>query len=642
MLETPFPYLELNSQRAANPAAPLVVLPQGEQSAYDLACVAYPDQTLTFSAHLARKSGITRVEARLWREDALICDRFFDFTASEKGIDLYQISISLSELLEGRTDDFLQYEIRIWQGNVSHATCLHQNGAISWERECFSPLRLLVISRDFSTPDWLKNGTMYHIFVDRFAKGSGFSQYPQSAVLNPDWENGIPPYAKRAGDPLDNNVFFGGNLWGIIEHLDDLEQLGVTILYLSPIFRAYSNHKYDTGDYFQVDDAFGGDAALRALLDAAHARGMRVILDGVFNHTGDDSRYFNRYGNYDSVGAYQSPQSPYADWYRFRSFPDDYESWWGIKILPRLNPASPSCREYFLGKDGVIAHYLKMGIDGWRLDVADELSDDFLDGLRAVAKETNPQSAIIGEVWENAVTKVSYGYRRKYFRGSQLDSVMNYPFRVGILDYIRNQNAQALANPLNELYHDYPRCASDALMNLIGTHDTERTLTLLGEDRDVSHCSNDDFARWRLTEEGYARGAARLKLASAVQYTVYGFPSLFYADEVGMQGYHDPFCRLPYPWHRKDTDLLAHYRKLGQIRRQEAVFCGGDFRILCADRGLLAYERTKNGERIVIAANCGDPRPFALDGEFLDLYTNTPWQNRELCENEFVILKECK
>ncbi len=637
-----FPFVTLSTERTANFAVPSVVV-DTVQSSYDLPCVCYPDQTLSLRIQIPRKWGITRAEWRILRENDVIFASPLAFCDTARGVDCYAADVSLAELLQGRGDDFLQYEMVLWQGNVRYASYLTPSGNLTWETQGFSPLRLLIVDRKFTTPSWAKGGIMYHIFVDRYAKGAGFAQYASNSVYNPDWENGIPPYAKKAGDPLDNNVFFGGNLWGIAEHLDDLAALGVNILYLSPIFRAYSNHKYDTGDYRKVDDGFGGEAALQHLIDKAHARGMKIILDGVFNHTGDDSRYFNRLGNYDSVGAYQSKESPYADWYRFKSFPHDYESWWGIMIMPRLDASAPSCREFFLGEDGVIAHYLKMGIDGWRLDVADELSDDFLDGLRAVAKKTKRDSIVIGEVWENAATKISYSCRRKYLRGAQLDSVMNYPFRTGVLEYLKTQDATRLANPLRELYHDYPRCVCDVLMNLLGTHDTERILTLLGETQDVSQFTNDDFARHRLSPENYARGVKRLMLASALQYTVYGFPSLFYADEAGMEGYHDPFCRRPYPWHKQDKTLLAHYRCLGEIRRRERVFDAGDFQILCADGGLLVYQRKKGRERIIVAANCAPTaRTLPIDGKFVNLYTDSAWDGAPLCENEFVILKQTK
>jgi glycosidase len=634
-----FPVFSINTERAAVSAAPLV-LPTVPQSAYTVKGVAYPDQTLSLSLCISRKWGISHAQVRFWHEDSVVFSAPLSFMQTERDIDTYSLEVDVASLLCGRTDDFLQYEILLQHAKEQYISYLTPSGNITWETQGGSPLRLLVVDRSYQTPDWLKNGIMYHIFVDRYAKGAGFSQYAQNSVYNPDWENGIPPYAKKAGDPLDNNVFFGGNLWGIAEHLDEMQALGVNILYLSPIFRAYSNHKYDTGDYLKVDDGFGGEAALQNLIDCAHARGMRIILDGVFNHTGDDSRYFNRYGNYDGVGAFQSQESPYYSWYRFKSFPYDYESWWGIMIMPRLDASAPTCRSFFLGEDGVIAHYLKMGIDGWRLDVADELSDDFLDGLRAIAKKTKPDSAIIGEVWENAATKTSYGTRRKYLRGSQLDSVMNYPFRTGVLEYLRCQDATRLANPLCELYHDYPRCACDALMNLLGTHDTERILTLLGESQDVSHFSNDDFAHHRLSQADYARGKQRLKLASVLQYTVYGFPSLFYADEAGMEGYHDPFCRRPYPWHCQDSELLTHYRKLGALRQRERVFNAGEFRVLCAEGGLFCFERVKGSERIVIATNVSStPRELPLTGKFTDLYTNKVWDHAPLFENEFVILK---
>ena len=270
---------------------------------------------------------------------------------------------------------------------------------------------------------WLHGGTMYQIFVDRFCRG-GNETPRDDVIMHGDWSDD-PMYAER-GMPILNNDFFGGDLAGVEKKLPYLKSLGVNVIYLNPIFSAYSNHKYDTSDYMSVDEMFGGDEALDSLIAAAKEQGISIILDGVFNHTGSNSIYFNKYGKYDSVGAYQSKDSPYYRWYNFTSYPDKYECWWGIDIHPRVKCDDETYREYICGKNGVIRSYLRRGISGWRLDVADELSDSFLAELRSAASEEDPRSVIIGEVWENAVTKVSYGNRRRYFRGHELDSVMNH------------------------------------------------------------------------------------------------------------------------------------------------------------------------------------------------------------------------
>ena len=453
---------------------------------------------------------------------------------------------------------------------------------------------------------------MYHIFVDRFCKGAGYAPVRPGATLDPDWENGIPQFAPYPGAPLANDRFFGGNLFGVTEKLDYLRSLGVTVLYLSPIFEAASNHKYDTGDYERVDAAFGGEEALAALIEEAKARGMRVILDGVFNHTGDDSRYFNRYGRYDSLGAHQSPDSPYAAWYTFRQFPNDYESWWGIDILPRIKSDLSEIRAYLAGPDGIAASRVKRGVSGWRLDVADELSDAFLDDLRtSLHAAGDEQPLIIGEVWENAALKSAYGHRRRYLQGAQLDSVMNYPLRNGLIAFVRDGNAKALYQVLTELYASYPRPVCHALMNVLGTHDTERILTVLGDEHVGDDRSNAALSVARLTP--WQRKTAIQKLISAftVLFTVYGVPSVFYGDEAGMEGHRDPFCRRPYPWGREEGELVETVRFLGNLRREHPALASGDFRILDHDAHAIVYERVLEDDRLVVAANMGN-EPLVL------------------------------
>lgn len=446
---------------------------------------------------------------------------------------------------------------------------------------------------------------MYHVFVDRFFKGSVQTPMRDDAVLNPDWESGVPQYPAEAGGKLENNEFFGGTLYGVAEKLDYLLSLGVSVIYLSPVFKAYSNHKYDTGDYECVDEMFGGDKALRHLIEKAGEKGVRLILDGVFNHTGDDSKYFNRYGKYKSLGAYQSTASPYYDWYSFSEHPHKYEAWWGIPILPRMNGSNKRCRDYFVGEGGIVDRYLSWGIGGWRLDVADELSDDFLDELRQTAKNRTADAVIIGEVWENAADKTAYGKRRRYFRGRQLDSVMNYPLRNAILDFVLLGDANSFYNTVTELYASYPPFVCHALMNLLGTHDTERVLSVLGG-APLDSMSNSQLATYRLSNHEKERAIRLLKMASVLQFTVFGVPSVYYGDEAGVEGGHDPFCRFPFPWERENEQLQAHYRELGQIRKKHAVFADGDLVFTERRDHFLAYVRENDRERIWILVNSGE------------------------------------
>ena len=536
------------------------------------------------------------------------------FTDSAGGTDVYTLTLDTAALCGRHGYGLFYYELLFLRGLDTLFTSSVNNVDFTLESSEGSRFRLLVHEADLRTPAWFCGGTMYHIFVDRFCRGAGPVALREGAELDENWESGIPQYNAYPGAPLANNRFFGGNLWGIIEKLDMLQSLGVTVLYLSPIFEAASNHKYDTGDYETVDALFGGEAAFDRLIEQTKKRGMRVILDGVFNHTGDDSRYFNRYGRYDSVGAYQSPASPYADWYSFREFPDTYECWWDIPILPRLNSHLPACRTYLAGRNGIAATRVRRGISGWRLDVVDELSDEFLDELReSIHQADSEQPLLIGEVWENAADKIAYGKRRRYFSGRQLDSVMNYPLRNGIIAMVRDGDAHRLYDTLTELYSSYPATISHCLMNFLGTHDTERIITVLGDPFVGDGRTNAELAIARLTPEQYEIAAERVKMAMTLLFTVFGVPSVFYGDEAGLQGHHDPFCRMPYPWGREDTQLLQTVRALATLRHEHACLADGDFRIVAHTPTAIAYERRRDDDRLLIVANADDtPLSLAL------------------------------
>ncbi|MDD6094218.1 MAG: glycoside hydrolase family 13 protein [Clostridia bacterium] len=505
------------------------------------------------------------------------------------------------------------YETVLCRGKDSLYSTTCDNTEITFADKKGTPVRLLVYEDGFTTPDWFYGGVMYHIFVDRFRK-SGKSMKRADAVNENDWYAPISQYARVPGAYVKNNLFYGGDLYGVAEKLPYLQSMGVTILYLSPIFKANSNHKYDTCDYTEVDAAFGGNEALEHLISECKKCGIHIILDGVFNHTGDESIYFDKcrkYGN----GAYKNPDSPYRDWYFFDEN-DNYSSWWGIEILPKLNHNNDNCLNYFAGENGIGAKYVKEGIGGWRLDVADELSDKFLELFRKSVKSVNPDAVIIGEVWENAADKVAYGKRRKYLQGKQLDSVMNYPFRKALLEFLLCKGGEELARELNEIYSSYPPCVANCLMNIIGTHDTERILTALG-DKEYGKLSNRELSNHKMTETEYETGKKLLKIASAIQYTVYGVPSVFYGDEAGMEGGRDPFCRRAYPWERQDAELVSHYRRLGEIRKN-GVYKNGEFRIVGKGNSYIAFERYDKKTRIVTAANT-DSTPVTVPFSGKDL-----------------------
>ena len=461
--------------------------------------------------------------------------------------------------------------------------------------------QFLFYEREHKPPEFILGKAIYHIFVDRYCR-HGEPVLKGDAIFNEDWENGIPQFAPYPGAHLDNNMFFGGNLWGVVDKLDDIAALGVGCIYLSPIFRAYSNHKYDTGNYMEVDEAFGGEEALAALIEAAEKRGIRIVLDGVFNHTGDDSLYFNRRGNYPEVGAYQSEDSPYHGWYYFRHFPDKYDAWWDIPILPRLNTENPECREYFLGKDGVIAYWARKGIAGFRLDVVDELSDSFVRGIRERLAENASDSILYGEVWEDASNKIAYSTRRRYYWGGELDGVMNYPLRTGLIEYVRYGNIHPLRYALTEVLVNAPKAVADRQMNLLGTHDTDRILTALGGEGDAGK-TNAELSVLRMSPKEREAAISRLKIAYLALATLPGVPCIYYGDEAGMEGYRDPFNRRPYPWSKREEELVSFYRSVGQLRLENKVYREGEFRLLQLDEELFAFLRT-NGKKAAVTVAC--------------------------------------
>ncbi len=451
--------------------------------------------------------------------------------------------------------------------------------------------QLMLFDENYRTSVSLREGIIYHIFVDRFRK-SGKCTPRGDAFINPDWENGIPQFAAYPGAPLKNNMFFGGDLWGVIEKLDYIASLGTKTIYLSPVFEAASNHKYDTGDYLKVDSMFGGDEALEALIKEAEKYGIGIILDGVFNHTGSDSIYFNREGNYPGKGAYRSKNSPYFGWYSFRSYPDDYECWWGVDILPRVKSDSKSYMNFIFGK--VIPKWMNKGVGGWRLDVADELSDAFLCGLRKTVKSLDGDAPVIGEVWEDATNKVSYGKRRPYLRGGQLDSVMNYPLRGAVIDFIKNGDSEKIRTVTGGLYRRCPKQSSDNMMNFLSTHDTQRILTVLGG-QDGEGLSNAELAALRMSKKERESALRLLKLAYALIAAMPGVPCVFYGDEAGLEGHRDPFCRMPFPWNKIDENLFLWYNIIGKIRKSEPLLRDGLFRNIVCREDLYVFERAPSG-----------------------------------------------
>ncbi len=564
-----------------------------ESSLYGRNAVKKED-TVRFRLHLPRRLGASAVCLTFYADDTGN-DYHLPFTwqGQEGSLDVYEAVLLPQNLQTFSSLSYYRIEATTVYGAVYGSRTERFDGSVRFylsdDAEGERLWQLLIYEERALPPSWLYGSVIYHVFVDRFCR-VGDTPIRSDAIWNQDWENGIPQYPPYPGAPLANNMFFGGNLAGIEEKLPYIAALGVGCIYLSPIFEAYSNHKYDTGDYMKIDEMFGGESAFVSLLQKAKEYGIRVILDGVFNHTGADSIYFNRYGRYPSVGAYQSKDSPYFDWYRFQEFPNKYTAWWDIPILPRLFPEVASCRDFFVSKDGVIAHYARMGIGGMRLDVADELSDEFISMIRTRLCEAVPDAVLYGEVWEDASNKIAYGHRRHYYDGTELDGVMNYPLRTGLISFLREGNAEPLRYALCEVLQNCPKFAADAAMNLLGTHDTERILTALaGKERGGR--TNDELATARMTDDEYALGVRRLMTAYTILATLPGVPSVFYGDEVGMQGYSDPFNRLPFPWHKIDEEILTHFQLLGQVRKSQGVYRQGEFSLLTLDKERLAFVR---------------------------------------------------
>jgi len=459
------------------------------------------------------------------------------------------------------------------------------------------------VPADFTTPDWAKGAVIYQVFPDRFYKKGNcdLTGKLQPYTVHQDWYEEVDWRPTPEGKVL-NNDFYGGNFNGIREKLPYMASLGVSILYLNPISKSFSSHRYDTGDYKTPDPMLGTEADFAALCSAAHTLGIKVILDGVYSHTGSDSLYFNREGTFDSVGAYQSQNSPYYSWYTFRQHPDSYQCWWDFDTLPTVKKMDPAFVEYIItGQDSVVAHWLRLGADGFRLDVVDELPNEFTLLLKQRIRQLKPDALLIGEVWEDASNKIAYGVRRRYFVDGMLDSAMNYPFRTAILKFLRGEDdGSQIKDAVMTILENYPSQVAACNMNMLGTHDTPRILTALVDDFDGSR---EEKACRHLTEEQLKLAKERLLMASFLQYTLPGAPSLYYADEAGMEGYKDPFNRRTYPWNHEDPQLLRHFRCLGKLRKEHGSLRTGSTRFFRSWGGKLGFSRVLEGKQLRVYLN---------------------------------------
>lgn len=495
------------------------------------------------------------------------------------------------------------------------------------------PAFQITVYKEAPVPKWYKDSIVYQIFPDRFARDDAWMEKQQDADRGPSWKGAsrviqqnwydVPYYTKNEKGEVTRWPFFGGTLQGIREKLFYIKSMGAGAIYLNPIFLASSNHKYDTADYMMIDPAFGTEEDFRSLCDDARRLGIRIILDGVFNHTGADSKYFDQFGNYgreaseegddSSLGACAGPDSPYYSWYRFEEFPHKYDCWWGVGDLPNVEENDPSYREFIYGGDikegsetstgdNVITKWLRAGASGWRLDVADELPDDFIAGIRKAIKETDPEGLLMGEVWEDASNKISYDVQRRYFMGDELDSTMNYPVRDLMLDYMLGRiDAETAVRKLNSLAENYPPENFYGALNLMGSHDRARMMTILGDaPEDLSDVEKQYH---KLPDDKIWMAKNRMKLLSLIQYVLPGVPCLYYGDEAGLQGFEDPYNRSTYPWGREDEELMSHYRMLAQLRKQYPVLTEGEYRFSAQGEHVFMCERFYGEEQIIVVAN---------------------------------------
>jgi glycosidase len=419
--------------------------------------------------------------------------------------------------------------------------------------------QITVYEPGFKTPEWVKSSIMYQIFPDRFRRSAkdrvsdGLAYHHAMGrtdmSLHEVWDE-QPLYTAADGSghymPLD---LFGGDLPGVTEALPYLKSFGVSLIYLNPIFEAYSNHRYNTADYLKIDPALGTDEDFAELVDRAAELGIRVILDGVFSHTGDDSVYFNKYGRYDGVGAYQSAESPYHGWYTFSDFPNHYRSWWGFDTLPEIDEGRRDWIDFIIeSDDSVFNTWVRRGAAGFRLDVADELPDDTIERMRRALKAADSDAFLLGEVWEDATTKQSYNVGRRYALGVGLDSVMNYPFSVHTTGFLLGRiDAHEYMRFLVSQSQNYPKEMHYALMNLLSSHDIARIRTVLSTGVDGGGMNREAQAAFTVSAEDDARGDALTRCAAALQYSLPGIPVIYYGDEVGLHGLLDPFNRGTFP-----------------------------------------------------------------------------------------------
>jgi len=580
-----------------------------------------PDQVCTLHIHIPTSVAASQVECMLCHPDGRLSQRIaMPFLERRGDYEIFRGSFTISQ--PGLY--FYHFYIIAPTGGFrlfKYGDDTNMEAGDLWQVSC--------IPADFKTPDWSQGAIIYQVFPDRFCKSGDCDLRTklQPFTLHRDWYEEVDWRPDANGNIL-NNDFYGGNFRGITEKMDYIASLGTTILYLNPISKSFSSHRYDTGDYKTPDPMLGTMEDFRVMCDAAHALGIKVILDGVYSHTGADSLYFDKKGSFGGQGAYCTRESPYYSWYTFHQWPDNYPSWWGFDTLPTVNKLDPGFLEYIItGEDSVVAHWLNAGCDGFRLDVADELPNEFLVLLKNRIRAIKPDALLMGEVWEDASNKYSYDTLRRYFVDGELDSVMNYPFRTAILNFLWGQdNGYGLKSTVMAIAENYPPQVLLSNMNLLSSHDSPRILTALV---DPFEGSRAEKAARHLSAAEYDTAVKRLKMAAFLQYTLPGSPSIYYGDEAGAQGHNDPFNRRTYPWGREDQALLAYFRQLGQLRQNQDALRLGDISFFHWSDRRIGFKRCYHGKEIRCYVNRSEENWEIPGGEVLFgccLQTLTPQQ----------------
>lgn len=601
---------------------------------------------IRFRIKIYSKSNIQSAFIRLWIDNKEIKEKM-TFDKEKEGLKEYIVTVKMPE-----TPCLVWYFFIVNMDNKTYYYGNNDNqfggrGKVTeYEPKSY---QITVYKKNTNiSPDWFKEAVMYQIFVERFYNGnedgSILNPKPQ-ALVHPNWYDS-PIYIKDNNGDILRWDFFGGNLLGIRKKLKYLKDLGISVIYLNPIFEAQSNHKYDTGDYKKIDPMFGDEKIFEKLCKEADKLGIKIILDGVFSHTGTDSIYFNKYGNYDEVGAYQSKESKYYSWYDFINYPNEYICWWGIENLPNVIETEDSYMDFIIrDEDSVLKHWMKLGAKGWRLDVVDELPEEFVKLFYKTMKEVDKESILIGEVWEDATKKESYGVLREYFLGEELDSVTNYPLRNILINFFLfgNKNAEYSMHAIMSLIENYPKHNLYSLMNHISNHDLPRILTVIEEFLDTDNNRMKSKVDYDIYKEIVIKVLQQITL---FQMTFPGVPCVYYGDEAGLEGGKDPFNRQTYPWDKENHIILNWYKKIIKIRNENDVLKSGEFYPLYCKGDILSFSRVisdnkdafnnkkQNGKIIIIFnRSLTDKREFELETykseRYVDLINKDNFKTKE-------------